>query len=186
MSIIKLPARVSVVGTSCSGKTTMARRLAGALGIPHVELDAIQWLPDWQPRPVDDFRARVSQAAAGESWVMDGNYHAVRDLIWARATHVVWLDLPFTVVFFRALSRTIRRVIRREELFSGNRETFRNSFLSRDSIIVWVLKTYHRRRREYPAMMASGQYPLITFIRLRSQREADRLVQDLDLRGKAG
>ena len=39
--------RISVVGSSGSGKTTVARRIAEALDAPHVELDELHWGPDW-------------------------------------------------------------------------------------------------------------------------------------------
>lgn len=118
-------ARVAVVGTSCSGKTTFARRLSRALDVPHVELDALYWGPGWSPAPPEDFRASVRDAISAPAWVADGNYSAVRDLVWSRATAVVWLDLPLRVVFPRALGRTLRRAITREELFGGNRESLR-------------------------------------------------------------
>ena len=93
----------------------------------------------------------AGEAAAAERWVMDGNYSAVRDLVWGRATAVVWLNYPFRVVLWRCLSRTIRRAITREELFSGNRESFRMSFLSRDSIILWAITSHRRVRRGVPS-----------------------------------
>jgi adenylate kinase family enzyme len=81
--------RVSIVGTSCSGKTTLARGISSVMGIPHFELDAIHWLPNWTPRPIDLFRAAVEEATTGDRWVIDGNYSKVRDIIWSRATDVV-------------------------------------------------------------------------------------------------
>ena len=59
-------ARVVVVGCSGSGKTTFARQLARLLGSPHIELDALHWLPNWVPRPTNEFRALVAQAVAQE------------------------------------------------------------------------------------------------------------------------
>ncbi len=76
-----LPDRISVVGNTGSGKTTLAAELADMLGCPHIELDALHWGPDWTPQPVDIFRDRVRQATAGERWVVDGNYSRVRDII---------------------------------------------------------------------------------------------------------
>lgn len=84
--------RVVVIGTSGSGKTYLAARLAAALGYPHIELDTLHWLPDWQERSLEDFRTRVTAAAAGETWVADGNYSKVRDILWRRATSLVWLN----------------------------------------------------------------------------------------------
>ncbi len=45
--------RISVIGTSGSGKTTVARRIAESLGFPHVELDALHWEPGWKEAPID-------------------------------------------------------------------------------------------------------------------------------------
>ena len=168
-----------MVGTSCSGKTTLARQLARVLGAPHVELDGIHWMPDWQLRPVDEVRQMVGKAAAAERWVMDGNYSAVRDIVWGRATAVVWLNYPFRVVLWRALSRTARRVITREELFSGNREGFRQSFLSRDSIILWAITSHRRVRREYRRILDGRDYPHLRVIELRGPAEAEELVDSL-------
>ena len=172
--------RVVVVGTSCSGKTTLARQLSRALGAPHVELDGIHWMRDWQLRPMDEVRQMAGEAAAGERWVMDGNYSAVRDIVWGRATAVVWLNYPFRVVLWRCLRRTIRRAITREELFSGNRESFRMSFLSRDSIIRWVISSHGPLRREYRRILDGGEFPHLRVIELRGPAEAEALVAALD------
>jgi adenylate kinase family enzyme len=65
--------RIAVVGTTGSGKTTLARQLSERLGIPHVELDAIRYGPNWKETPDEIFRECVSQALSGRSWVADGN-----------------------------------------------------------------------------------------------------------------
>ena len=73
--------RVSVVGTSGSGKTTFAGALAAALGARHIELDAINWQADWKDLnkyDPDEFIRRVTTAIAAESWVSCGNYGKVR------------------------------------------------------------------------------------------------------------
>ena len=168
--------RVIVVGTSCSGKTTLAWQLAQVLGAPHVKLDGIHWMPGWQERPVEEVRRMVSEAAAAERWVMDGNYTAVRDIIWGRATTVIWLNYPFRLVLWRCLCRTIRRAITQEELFSGNRETFRQSFLSRDSIILWAITSNRRVRREYRRILDDGEFPHLRVIELQDPGEADALI----------
>lgn len=171
--------RVVVVGTSCSGKTTLARQLSRVLGSPHVEMDAIHWMPGWQERPVDEVRRMAGEAAAAERWVMDGNYSAVRDIVWGRATAVVWLNYPFRVVLWRCLRRTITRAVTREELFSGNRESFRMSFLSRDSIILWAITSHRRVRREYRRILNGAEFPHLRMIELRSPTEAEAFVASL-------
>jgi adenylate kinase family enzyme len=168
--------RVAIVGDSCAGKTTFGRRLAERLGCPHVELDSLFWLENWVKRPVDDFRALVAERVAGESWVMDGNYHMVRDLVWGRATHVIWLNYTFPLVFFRAVKRTMQRAITQEALFSNNRETFQQSFLSKDSILWWVITTHRRRRRSLSKLMKSPPYSHLEMVELRSPRMAESLL----------
>lgn len=168
--------RVAVVGTSCSGKTTLARRIAQTNGIPHIELDVLYWGPNWTPQPIEDFRELVIKVAAGQSWVIDGNYSSVRDIIWPRATHLVWINLSFAIVFWRALSRTFKRVITREQLFAGNRETVRLAFFDRDSILWWVIRTHHRRRREYRDIFSSGSYPHLEVFEVRNNKVEKEVI----------
>ena len=159
-----------MVGTSGSGKTTLARRLAQRLEITHVEIDALHWGPNWTPVPREELRARVSQALSGDAWTIDGNYSAVRDIVWSRANTIVWLDYSLPVVMSRVTRRTIRRFVVREELWNGNRERFWEAFFSRDSIILWALSTYRRRRREYPVLFGQPQYAHLNVVHLRSPR----------------
>lgn len=168
--------RIIVVGTSCSGKTTLARNIAQKLNLMHIELDALYWGPDWYPRPKEEFRKLVKKAVNRETWVADGNYGIVRDIVWTRADTLIWLNYPFLTVFCRALTRTIRRAITREELFSGNRESFAVSFFSKDSILLWVLKTYSRRKRDYPGFFKDEKYSHIKIIELLNKQQADELL----------
>ncbi|MDQ2853407.1 MAG: adenylate kinase [Chloroflexota bacterium] len=169
--------RINVVGTSSVGKTTLAARLAELLNVPHVELDALHWEPNWTEAPTDVLRERASAAIAGEGWVVDGNYAKVRDLVWARAEAVVWLDLPLRQILSRYLRRTVRRVAGREELWAGNRERLSMHLVSRDSLLWWILSTYRLRRREYPRLLAAR--PDLVTVRLRSAGAADQWLAGL-------
>ena len=150
--------RIVVVGASCSGKTTLARQIATDLGIPHVELDVLYWGPGWTPNPIEQFRMEVKAEVVKDEWVVDGNYSKVRDVIWPRATHLIWLNPPFANVLWRLISRTFRRVITREELFSGNRESLRLFLFDRESLLWWMVRTHRRRNREYRRLMQDGHY----------------------------
>jgi hypothetical protein len=173
--------RVSVVGTTGSGKTTFARRLAERLGVPHVECDALAWGPKWTLRSSDTFRALASEATDGEAWVTDGNYGGagVRDIIWRRADTLVWLDYPFGVIFWRLLRRTLARIRSAEELWpgTGNRETVRGAFFSRESLFVWLLRTYSRRRRQFPELLARPEYAHLAVHRFRRSAEAEQWLE---------
>jgi adenylate kinase family enzyme len=172
-------ARVVVIGTSCVGKTTFARSLARVLSCPHVELDALHWQPNWTPRPPEGFRALTADALAQDYWIIDGNYGTVRDLVWSRATTVIWLNYSFPIVMWRALTRTIRRVLTQEELFSGNRESLRMAFLSRESILWWVITTFHRRRRQYRQLFDTATISQLAYVEFRSPSEARNFLRGI-------
>jgi adenylate kinase family enzyme len=167
--------RIVVVGTSGSGKTTFARQLAGLLNRTHIELDALHWGPNWTARA--DFRELVSAAIGEDTWVVDGNYRAVRNDVWGRATAIVWLNYPFHVVFHRALARTVWRLVFREVLYAGNRETFRGAFLEGDGIPWWVIRTYRRRRREYRVVLSQPCFRHLELFELTSHAQAVALLR---------
>ncbi|HYM70798.1 MAG TPA: adenylate kinase [bacterium] len=163
--------RIVVIGTSGSGKTSLSRELSRRLGIPHIELDALHWGPGWTETPTDVFRARVSRALERTAWVVDGNYAKARDIVWPVADTIVWLDFPLTVVLRQVFLRTLRRMIVREELLHGNREQLRTA-VSRDSIILWALRTHGRHRREYTSVLDGPEYGHLAVVRLRSPQQA--------------
>ena len=172
--------RVVVIGTSCVGKTTFAQALARVLNFPHVELDSLHWQPNWIPRPPEEFRALTAQALAEDCWITDGNYGAVRDLVWSRATTVIWLNYVFPLVLWRALTRTFRRVLTQEELYSGNRESLRMAFFSRESILWWVITTFHRRRRQYRRLFDTATTPRLAYVEFRSPAEARNFLRGIE------
>jgi hypothetical protein len=137
--------------------------------VPHVELDALNWGPNWTDVSAEVLRARVEQALSSSGWVVDGSYHGkLGDSVLERADFIVWLDLPFRTVARRIWSRTLRRIRTGEELWAGNRETWRDAFFSRDSLFVWIVKSHHSRRRRYQERL--GRY---RFVRLRSPKEIE-------------
>ena len=164
--------RIVVIGTSCSGKTTLARQLAQKLNLPHIEIDSLHWGPNWTVH--EDFDDRVDRATQRGAWVMDGNYTRIRIYTWSRADTIVWLDYPARVVGLRALRRTIVRAWRRTELWNGNRESFRLSFFDRESVLLWVWRTWRIRRRDTPKLLRRPEYATKQIVRLRHPREAER------------
>ncbi|MFZ5781853.1 MAG: adenylate kinase [Pseudomonadota bacterium] len=168
--------RVVVFGTTGSGKSTLAERLAAQTGLRVVELDALFWGRDWQPTPLDLFRYRVECETRDDGWIVVGNYGQVRDLVWPAADTLIWLDLPLPLVMWRLVRRTVQRAASKEELWgTGNRETFRNAFLSRQSILLWALRT-HRRNRERFAQECGHLAGQKRIVRLQNKREIERFV----------
>lgn len=173
--------KIVVIGTSGAGKTTLARQLAQRLAIPHIELDTLHWEPGWIEVSNQVFQSRVEAALSGDRWVVDGNYKQVRSHIWQQADTLIWLDYSLPVIMSRLLRRTVRRAITQELVCNGNRENWRLSFFSRDSILLWALQTYHRRRREYPVLLQQPEYAHLTVLRLRSPVEAEQWLSILSL-----
>lgn len=166
--------RVAILSSaSGNGKTTVGRALAAKLGVPFHELDALHHGPNWTEATPEELRARVGPIVASEAWVIDGAYRGkIGDLVLEAADTVVWLDLPLRVWLPRLLRRTVVRMATREELWNGNREEFRNLLHPRNSVVVYALRGYRRRRRNYAADLA--RFPLV---RLRTQAEVDRFLR---------
>jgi len=165
--------RVNVKGTSGSGKSTFAEELGRRLEVPYVELDALHHGPNWSEPSAEEFQARVRAAmeAAPEGWVIDGNYESkLGDTVLGAADTIVWLDLPFRLKARRLLRRTRHRIRGRVELWSGNRETWRNVLFGRDALLWWMVRGHFRHRRQWPQRYGADP----RFVRLRSVEEARR------------
>src|SRR4029077_3926423 len=95
-------------------------------------------------------RHGVDRETGDDGWIVVGNYGQVRDLVWRPADTLIWLDLPLPLVMSRLVRRTGHLGATRQELWgTGNRETFRSAFFSRQSILLWALKTHRRNRRRF-------------------------------------
>ncbi len=170
--------RVSVVGTTGAGKTTLARALADMLGTTHIELDALFWGPGWSMAELPVFRSRVAVAAADDGWVIDGGYSAVRDVVWPRADTVVWLDYPLAVILPRLVARIVSRIRDGAELWpgTGNRETIRGQF-SRDQLVWFAIRTHRGRRRRIVEMLKRPEYAHLRIHRFTRPSDADRWLE---------
>ena len=172
--------RIVVIGTTGSGKSTLAAQLAQRMGAPCIDLDALHWQPNWQQAPTDVFRQRVSEAIQPERWVIGGNYSKARDLIWTRADTLIWLDYSFPLVISRLFRRTIRRIVTQEDLWgTGNRETWRKQFLSRDSLFVWAVKTHKQYRRSINQILAQPEYAHLRLLRFTSPRQTSQWLKTI-------
>ena len=173
--------KINVVGTSGVGKSTLAQRLATALSLPYIELDRLYWRPQWQGAPDDVFFANIAQATAAPGWVLDGNYNRSRAVKWRDIDVVVWVDYGFCQTLYQAVGRAVKRAWRHQELWpgTGNCESFRRSFLHRESIIWWTIKTWRANRRRYLADMHNPQYRHIRFVRLRNRQQTEAFIAEL-------
>ena len=169
--------RVLVYGVTGSGKSTLARRIAERLGLPCHEVDELTWEPGWVPVPDEVQRARITAVCAGERWVLDHAYGKWLDVALARTDLVVGLDLPRWLTLSRLLRRTVTRIVRRTPTCNGNIETWRASFLRRDSILVWHFASFARKRARIRRWQSDPDFPAIVV--LRSPAEVERWLSSL-------
>ena len=169
--------RVCVIASaSGNGKTVLARRAAVRLGVPFIELDALVHGPGWTETSAESLRVQLTPILATDGWVIDGTYtHKLGDLVLRAADQVVWLDLPIIVWMPRLVRRTIRRLITREELWNGNRESLRSVLGGRDSLFIHALRSHFERRRDWPTEIQT--FPVV---RLRSAKQVSRWLQALN------
>ena len=175
--------RIMVIGSSGAGKTTLAQRLSARLGAPHVDLDALNWMPNWRSLYEDApevFARRVADATAGYAWISAGNYSQLWPLMMRRAEHIVWLDYPRAVVMRRVILRSFVRAAGGRELWpgTGNRETFARWFRA-DHPIRLAWRPVEQRRARYAGLIADLAAPGVKVHHLRRPREADALVRRL-------
>lgn len=158
------------------GKTTLACTLSRILAIPHIELDSLFWKKNWQIEERHKFREKVARVVEQSTWVIDGNFSIVRDIIWKYADTIIWLNYPFPLVFIQALARSIKRIVTRKKLFSDNVESFRQTFFSKNSILYWILVSHWDYKRTYNRLLKHLEKQVII---LKSNREKNEFVRKL-------
>jgi GTPase SAR1 family protein len=178
--------RIIIVGKAGAGKTTLSGQLAQKLSLPAIELDAINWQPDWVSLRRPEMRLRVDQALPPSSrWVADGNYtRSVCDIVWNRADTLIWLDYPLHLALWRVLKRTIMRIFTRRELWNGNRESLWHHLTTtpNENLFVWTVKMHWNQRKNYPLLFEMPEYSHLNILRFRTPKETEIWLNGLPSR----
>ena len=170
--------RINVLGTAGSGKSTFSKRLVEKLNVPYIQMDELFWKSNWTESSDEELFPKLEKALSSDDWVLDGNYTRTIPIKWKRVQMVVYLDLPFHIVLYRVIKRSLIRGFKNEELWAGNRETIWKQFFTRDSIILWTLKMFYKDRERFEVNSKSSEYLHIRFVRLRSMKEVEHFVTD--------
>lgn len=180
-SLVSMGKRIQVIGAISSGKSTTGQRIADLLGLLFIDLDAVRHGPNWVDKPDDEFKSEVLKAMneASQGWVVAGNYFdTLGSSVISNADTIVWLRIPFRLSFPRLCWRTVRRAWTQEELWNGNRESWRMSFFSGDSVLVEATTKARRRQKKERAVLEQlPQRP--TIVELTTYRQIDRFVGSL-------
>lgn len=168
--------RILIIGRTGSGKTTLARELATTIGVPHVELDALYFGPNFSTIPLPLLRERTSAAIAGERWVTDGNKSAVRDLVWPRADTIIWLDYPLVVSLWRLGKRALWRttVLKEQAEKTGKKSGLPQQFIAGAKSVLTALRSHMDQRREFPILFAKPENQHLAVVRLHSPQATQR------------
>ena len=171
--------RINVIGTSGSGKSTLAKELSQLLNIPYVEMDSLFWKANWTESTDEEFIPKIEQNLSSEKWVLDGNYQRTAKVKWKNVQTIIWVDYSKSRTFFQAVKRAIVRILNNKELWPGtnNRENFKQTFLSKKSILLWTYQTYDNNVKKYEAMLSDPAFKHIQIIRLRSPKEKKNLLK---------
>ena len=169
--------KILIVGTSCTGKTTLAAELAKKMGIVNIDLDDLHWLPDWKMRSKAEMKALIrSEIMPRPQWIVSGNYTtAGRDSIWKEAETIIWLDYPLHFILGRYVKRTYRRIVTKEPCCNGNIETLSNAVFTKEILLRYILSSHFGRRPLYKSWM-NGEMSDKQWIVLKGQEEADELL----------
>lgn len=139
--------KIIITGTTCTGKTTLGRKLSKELSIKQIDLDDLYFLPNWVEKQKYAFINDVdSELKKNNEWIVTGSYQSLlKETVWLEATTIVWLDYPFNLIIRRYFIRTFRRVFLKEKCCGENYETLAKTF-SKESLFLWIFKTYWQRK----------------------------------------
>ena len=101
--------RVVILGIAGGGKSTLARRISAALGLPLHQMDKIGWRPGWTWTPNDEIDRRHEQIIATERWVIDGfGTYKSMDRRCDAADTLILIDQPAWRHYWWAYKRNIK------------------------------------------------------------------------------
>ena len=168
--------KISIIGTSCSGKTYLGKLLSEQMGYPFLDIDDVYWLPGWTKAKPETVRKKIQQHVAQDAWVIVGNAHSdSQKLIWPHVDTLIWLDIPLYILLWRGIKRSLQNILLKRELCNGNFETV-HKFFSKTSIVFWILQSFKKRKQAYGNIFKQKPYPC-EYVHLRSSRDVEAFIE---------
>ena len=168
--------RVAAIGNSGSEKSTPSAVLSTWTGLLLVASDPFYWERGWKAASPHAVRQRVTEATAGGIWIIDGHFASERDVVWARADTIVWLDYPLSLVLWRVSRRNLGWFLTRQAVWSGSRMSLSRAW----SGIRHASRSFAQKRATYPAFLA--KLPHLNILHFRSPHQVNCWLSGLDER----
>lgn len=155
--LVKLGTRICIIGPSCSGKSTLANKLANKLNIPVFHLDQMAHKPNtnWERRSNDEFIIEHDQVILQDAWIIDGNYSICMEKRFSHATAVIWIEIPFLVFLWRYFYRSIRS----DKIRYGKLEGAKREFGFK--LIKYTLFNYPKNKKKYAEILKNYDIPVL-------------------------
>ncbi|MEP7075002.1 MAG: DNA topology modulation protein [Acidobacteriota bacterium] len=164
--------KVLVLGSGGAGKSTFSKRLGEILDIEVIHLDRLYWRPNWQEVSPDEWQTIVGEIISRDSWIMDGNYSATREIRIRACDTVIFLDMPRRVCLYRILKRTlVYHGQSRPDMPAECNERFDLEFA------LWVWNYPNRSKKKI--LETLGQFLDKNIVLLRSSSEAETFLESL-------
>lgn len=161
--------RIFVIGVSGSGKTTLAAKLAKKLKIKHLDIDDAYWLPGWVERPTKEHDKIIDEFTNKDKWIISGNTSDLSSPIWERCDTIIWLDYSISRCLYQSIFRSIRRIQNSEICCGGNYESV-SRFFSKNSILVWIITSFWKRKRIYTKVFSTKLFPNKEYLQFKNPK----------------
>ncbi len=178
--------RISIYGSTGTGKTTLTKKLSKILGSKTIHLDDIFWGPNWEMPTRESFEKLVRKKLIADSWVSDGDYSRVRNYVLDRATFAVILVLPLPLIIWRLIARSVSRNTKvKLQKVTPLPKRVKESGRGEQPIMAIVELSYwaiRHRRKKLPGIIEEVKENLgENYLILHHQSEVDELVNKMAL-----
>ena len=172
--------KIWIIGGPGSGKSFLSKKISKQYSIPYIELDNLYWLKNWERETDENFILKIDEQLKQHEWIIDGVYLQAVKNITRSVNLIIWLDLPFIILFKRTLIRALRNLFFKNELWNNNQECLER-ILGKESIIRYVCASYKYNKIQYLKLISDLKYThkSVKIFRLSSQKEVNTFIINL-------